>query len=95
MDRFRDKANDALDQGQDQVDERTGGKYREQTERMADAARQRLGGGQTETTEGEEDTETSAEDTQDTEPLGMDEEDVDEHGRPLGERLQSWRDGGR
>lgn len=40
---FRDKANDALTQGEEAVDERTGGRFDEQTDRAADEARERGG----------------------------------------------------
>jgi hypothetical protein len=47
---FRDKSEDALTQGEDEVDERTGGRFDEQTDQAADAVRDRgedlLGGGQ-------------------------------------------------
>lgn len=95
MDRFRDKADEGIDKAREQADERTGGRFREQTERLADAARQRLGGGQTdETDETDEDERGQARHTQDTEPLGMDadEEELDETGPPAGDRMHSYRD---
>lgn len=95
MDRFRDKADEGIDKAREEADERTGGRFREQTERLADAARQRLGGGQTdETGEPGEDEPGQARHTQDTEPLGMDaeEEELDETGQPAGDRMRSYRD---
>jgi hypothetical protein len=44
MEGFRDKADDALTQGEEEVDERTGGRFDEQTDRAADEARERAGG---------------------------------------------------
>jgi MT0933-like antitoxin protein len=41
---FRDKADDALTQGEEEVDERTGGRFDEQTDRAADEVRERAGG---------------------------------------------------
>jgi hypothetical protein len=38
---FRDKADEALDKGQEEVDERTGGRFDEQTDRAADEVRER------------------------------------------------------
>jgi hypothetical protein len=38
---FRDKADDALTKGEEEVDERTGGRFDEQTDRAADEARER------------------------------------------------------
>jgi MT0933-like antitoxin protein len=38
---FRDKADDALTQGEEEVDERTGGRFDEQTDRAADEVRER------------------------------------------------------
>jgi hypothetical protein len=47
---FRDKADDALTQGEEEVDERTGGRFDEQTDKAADEVRERgegmLGGDQ-------------------------------------------------
>jgi hypothetical protein len=40
---FRDKADDALTQGEEEVDERTGGRFDEQTDRAADEVRERGG----------------------------------------------------
>ena len=48
MEGFRDKADDALTKGEEEVDERTGGRFDEQTDRAADEVRERaegLGGG--------------------------------------------------
>lgn len=95
MDRFRDKADEGIDRAQEEADERSGGRGREQTERLADAARQRLGGGQTdETDETGEDEPGQARHTQDTEPLGMDadEDELDETGRPVDDRTGSYQD---
>ena len=41
MEGFRDKADDALTKGEEEVDERTGGRFDEQTDRVADEARER------------------------------------------------------
>ena len=41
MEGFRDKADDALDKGEEEVDERTGGRFDEQTDRVADEVRER------------------------------------------------------
>jgi hypothetical protein len=41
MEGFRDKADDALDKGEEEVDERTGGRFDEQTDRAADEVRER------------------------------------------------------
>jgi hypothetical protein len=41
---FRDKADEALTQGEEEVDERTGGRFDEQTDRAADEVRERTGG---------------------------------------------------
>jgi len=41
MQGFRDKADDALDKGEEEVDERTGGRFDEQTDRAADEVRER------------------------------------------------------
>jgi hypothetical protein len=38
---FRDKADDALNKGEEEVDERTGGRFDEQTDRAADEVRER------------------------------------------------------
>jgi hypothetical protein len=38
---FRDKADEALGKGQEEVDERTGGRFDEQTDRAADEVRER------------------------------------------------------
>ena len=43
MEGFRDKADDALTQGEEEVDERTGGRFDEQTDRAADEVRERGG----------------------------------------------------
>jgi MT0933-like antitoxin protein len=52
MEGFRDKADDALTQGEEELDERTGGRFDEQTDQAADAVRERgegvLGGDQQE-----------------------------------------------
>lgn len=40
---FRDKADEALTQGEEEVDERTGGRFDEQTDRAAEEARERGG----------------------------------------------------
>jgi MT0933-like antitoxin protein len=47
---FRDKADEALAQGEEEVDERTGGRFNEQTDTAAQEVRERaegLGGDQT------------------------------------------------
>ena len=44
MERFRDKADEALTQGEEEVDERTGGRFDEQTDRTADEVRERAEG---------------------------------------------------
>jgi hypothetical protein len=44
MEGFRDKADEALTQGEEEVDERTGGRFDEQTDRAADEVRERAGG---------------------------------------------------
>jgi hypothetical protein len=41
MEGFRDKADDALNNGEEEVDERTGGRFDEQTDRVADEVRER------------------------------------------------------
>ena len=41
MEGFRDKADEALTQGEEEVDERTGGRFDEQTDRAADEVRER------------------------------------------------------
>ena len=41
MEGFRDKADDALTKGEEEVDERTGGRFDEQTDRAADEVRER------------------------------------------------------
>jgi hypothetical protein len=41
MEGFRDKADDAITQGEEEVDERTGGRFDEQTDRATDEARER------------------------------------------------------
>jgi hypothetical protein len=41
MEGFRDKADDAITQGEEEVDERTGGRFDEQTDRAADEVRER------------------------------------------------------
>jgi MT0933-like antitoxin protein len=38
---FRDRADDALTQGEEEVDERTGGRFDEQTDRAADEVQER------------------------------------------------------
>ena len=38
---FRDKADEALTQGEEEVDERTGGRFDEQTDRAADEVQER------------------------------------------------------
>jgi MT0933-like antitoxin protein len=38
---FRDRADEALTQGEEEVDERTGGRFDEQTDRAADEVRER------------------------------------------------------
>jgi hypothetical protein len=43
MEGFRDKADDALTQGEEEVDERTGGRFDEQTDRAAEEVRERGG----------------------------------------------------
>jgi hypothetical protein len=44
MEGFRDKADEALTQGEEEVDERTGGRFDEQTDRTADEVRERAEG---------------------------------------------------
>jgi hypothetical protein len=44
MEGFRDKADEALTQGEEEVDERTGGRFDEQTDRAADEVRERAEG---------------------------------------------------
>ena len=41
---FRDKADEALTQGEEEVDERTGGRFDEQTDQAGDAVRERAEG---------------------------------------------------
>ena len=41
MEGFRDKADDAIPKGEEEVDERTGGRFDEQTDQAADAVRER------------------------------------------------------
>jgi hypothetical protein len=41
MEGFRDKADDAVTQGEEELDERTGGRFDEQTDRAADEVRER------------------------------------------------------
>jgi hypothetical protein len=41
MQGFHDKADDALTKGEEEVDERTGGRFDEQTDRAADEVRER------------------------------------------------------
>jgi hypothetical protein len=41
MEGFRDKADDAITQGEEEVDERTGGRFDEQTDRAGDEVRER------------------------------------------------------
>jgi hypothetical protein len=41
MEGFRDKADDAITKGEEEVDERTDGRFDEQTDRAADEARER------------------------------------------------------
>ena len=41
MEGMRDKADDALNKGEEEVDERTGGRFDEQTDRAADEVRER------------------------------------------------------
>jgi MT0933-like antitoxin protein len=41
MERFRDKADEALTQGEEEVDERTGGRFDEQTDTAAQEVRER------------------------------------------------------
>ena len=43
MEGFRDKTDDALTQGEEEVDERTGGRFDEQTDRAAEEVRERGG----------------------------------------------------
>jgi hypothetical protein len=43
MEGFRDKADDAITQGEEEVDERTGGRFDEQTDRAAEEVRERGG----------------------------------------------------
>jgi hypothetical protein len=40
---FRDRADEALTQGEEELDERTGGRFDEQTDRAAEEARERGG----------------------------------------------------
>jgi hypothetical protein len=44
MEGFRDRADDALRQGEEEVDERTGDRFDEQTDRAADEVRERADG---------------------------------------------------
>jgi MT0933-like antitoxin protein len=44
MEGFRDRADDALAKGEEEVDERTGGRFDEQTDRAADEVRERADG---------------------------------------------------
>jgi MT0933-like antitoxin protein len=44
MEGFRDRADDALTEGEEEVDERTGGRFDEQTDLAADEVRERAGG---------------------------------------------------
>jgi hypothetical protein len=44
MEGFRDRADDALTQGEEEVDERTGDRFDEQTDRAADEVRERADG---------------------------------------------------
>ena len=44
MEGFRDRADDALTQGAEEVDERTGDRFDEQTDRAADEVRERADG---------------------------------------------------
>jgi MT0933-like antitoxin protein len=44
MEGFRDKADDAITQGEEELDERTGGRFDEQTDRAAEEVRERGGG---------------------------------------------------
>jgi hypothetical protein len=41
MQGFRDRADDALTKGEEEVDERTGGRFDEQTDKAADEVRER------------------------------------------------------
>jgi hypothetical protein len=41
MEGFRDKADDAINKGEEEVDERTGGRFDEQTDRATDEVRER------------------------------------------------------
>lgn len=41
MEGFRDKADDAITKGEEEVDERTGDRFDEQTDRAAEAVRER------------------------------------------------------
>ena len=43
MEGFRDKVDDALTQGEEEVDERSGGRFDEQTDRAAEEVRERGG----------------------------------------------------
>lgn len=43
MEGFRDKADDALTQGEEEVDERSGGRFDKQTDRAAEEVRERGG----------------------------------------------------
>ena len=44
MEGFRDKSDDAITQGEEELDERTGGRFDEQTDRAAEEVRERGGG---------------------------------------------------
>ena len=44
MEGFRDKADEALTQGEEEVDERTGGRFDEQTDTAAQEVRERADG---------------------------------------------------
>jgi MT0933-like antitoxin protein len=44
MEGFLDKADDAITQGEEELDERTGGRFDEQTDRAAEEVRERGGG---------------------------------------------------
>jgi hypothetical protein len=47
VDDFRERAGDAADNVEEQVDERTGNRFDKQTDRVADEAQERIGGDDT------------------------------------------------
>jgi MT0933-like antitoxin protein len=44
MEGFRDRADEAITQGEEEVDERTGGRFDKQTDRAADEVQERVDG---------------------------------------------------